>query len=385
MINIRIVQSKDDGGIRQSERQYIPELKKLGVEVVGIVIGEEYGNYSDQIEDFPLLHDLNQVDFKGSPLTKIRKLIKSIQTAKAHSKMLKTSLQPYLRNMDGRKVIINIRRVNLLPLAYFLGLKLKAKVVYHSGGSFLGSKLSAHYLFYYLIQKLPYFTMLANSKFSAQSYGLRDSYFVYPGFSSERSVAKTQRCNNDIKEKLGVLEDSPVFLYLARINYDKAPDILVEAFINSKEAEAVQATLILAGPIQSEELLSRIQGLIENSKIENRVFIVGPQKEVGEWFKIADVFVNSRRGVEPFGISIVEAMANSLPILTSGYGGPTETVSDRENGWLVKDLSVDGYRKAIDIALMERNEWVRYGSNSLLRSEAFSTVVQVAQYVDKVY
>lgn len=385
LVNIRLVEDSDDGGIRQSERQYIPELRNLGIEVIGVVIGDDFGNYSDQKDDFAFVHKLERVDFIGGLPTKLKKLIKSVETARPQSIRLSNQLNELIHKSEPQQIVINIRRISLLPLAYFLALKLKAKVVYHSGGSFLGSKISPHYLFYRLLQKLPRFTMLANSQFSAQSYGLAHESYVYPGFSLARLEMLESSCRSELRKKLGIPIDSPVFLFLARLNFDKAPDLLVEGFINSKSAKESQAYLILAGPVQSADLFAQIEAKIKNSDLKNRVLIVGPQSNVGDWFYIADIFVNSRRGVEPFGISIVEAMASGLPVITSAYGGPRETVLEKENGWLVKDLSEEGYRQAIELALLERDKWKEFGNKSLELSERFASENQVKRYIKKVF
>lgn len=105
MINIRLVQKKDDGGIRQSERQYIPALKNLGVKVIGVVIGDDYGNYSDQREDFTFVRDIERVDFIGSPLAKVRKLFKSIRIAQVEASRLGKELQTLLGEGGSEKVI----------------------------------------------------------------------------------------------------------------------------------------------------------------------------------------------------------------------------------------------------------------------------------------
>lgn len=385
MINIRLVHNKDDGGIRQSERQYIPELKDSGIKVIGVVIGDDYGNYSDQKDDFAIVHDIEVVNFIGGPLTKLRQLFKSIKMAKAEASKLSKKLKVSLCESERQKIVINIRRITLLPMAYFLAFNLNAKLVYHSGSSYVGSKISIHYFFYWLIRKLPKFSMLANSRFSAKSYGLKSEFFVYPGFSPTRVNDSASESGKTMKSELGIPSANPVFLYVARLNYDKAPDILVKAFLSSNKAHENQAYLVLVGPIQNDELYSQIKQHIINSDGSSRVIITGPQTNVGDWYKMADIFVNSRRGVEPFGISIVEAMANGLPVITSAYGGPTETVSEAENGWLVRDLTIDGYRNGIELALTEKNKWPQYGRNSLSRAESFSSVNQVKRYVELVF
>jgi glycosyltransferase involved in cell wall biosynthesis len=62
--------------------------------------------------------------------------------------------------------------------------------------------------------------------------------------------------------------------------------------------------------------------------------------ELREYYKKAQVFVLPSVWPEPLGIVILEAMANSVPVVASGVGGIKEMVKEGETGFLVKPKDV---------------------------------------------
>ncbi|WP_333656407.1 glycosyltransferase, partial [Dissulfurispira sp.] len=73
------------------------------------------------------------------------------------------------------------------------------------------------------------------------------------------------------RKKFG-LDDTPVILYMGRLNFIKGPDLLVEAFCSVRH-ELPECQLVLAGP--DEGMVHRLQELIALNAAEERVHLVG--------------------------------------------------------------------------------------------------------------
>lgn len=379
ILNIRLVSNQDDGGIRQSERQYIPELKKNGVKVIGIVMGEGLGNYADQSEDFHYYIPSIFPSYQGGIIARLKSIGKVYYRSVKLSKQIFDLIDFKNELIQNDIVVLNVRRVTLVPLALSIARKLNGKVIFHPGASFRSGPLGVNHIYYFFLKKLACLKILANSQFSANSYKINKNNHVYPGVSSERALNPiSPRC---VRTELGIDFGVPVLLYMARLNWGKAPDLLLKGFLGSKAASARGAHLIIAGPTQDTKLVEALHRLIGEAGASDRVHIVGKQFDVANWYQAADVFVNSGRGVEAFGISIVEAMAAGLPILTSGYGGPSETVKDNTNGWLVYDLTTEGYREAIEKVFGCFDRWMEYGQRSREFSDEFSVEKQITKYL----
>jgi glycosyltransferase involved in cell wall biosynthesis len=61
----------------------------------------------------------------------------------------------------------------------------------------------------------------------------------------------------------------------------------------------------------------------------------------------SDVFFLPTRS-ETFGIVVAEAMAASLPVVTTGVGGIPEIIRSPDEGWVVEPDDVAGFAAAID-------------------------------------
>jgi glycosyltransferase involved in cell wall biosynthesis len=79
------------------------------------------------------------------------------------------------------------------------------------------------------------------------------------------------------------------------------------------------------------------------------------------WLQAADLFVFPSE-YEGFGLSIVEAMAAGLPIVTTPVGAATEVVRPGESGWLVPIADVAALASALGEALAARETWPALGA-----------------------
>lgn len=121
--------------------------------------------------------------------------------------------------------------------------------------------------------------------------------------------------------------DKCKLLYVGRITYDKGIDILVEAFHKLEVENKYELTIVGSGNLQ-----------IINS---GGVKVVEWQKpeDLNEFYKNSDVFVHPCRWPEPFGRTIVEAMAVGMPIITTEGGGAA---------WVAKDACIKFKNGSVD-------------------------------------
>lgn len=110
---------------------------------------------------------------------------------------------------------------------------------------------------------------------------------------------------------------SPVFLWVGRLDINKDPQTVVNAFIRFLEHEP-SATLYMI--YQTEDLLQAIiEQVTENNKAREAIHLIGksPHCEMNKWYNAAD-FIVSGSHYEGSGIAICEAMScGCIPILTN--------------------------------------------------------------------
>jgi glycosyltransferase involved in cell wall biosynthesis len=134
------------------------------------------------------------------------------------------------------------------------------------------------------------------------------------------------------------LQNTRIFLFLGRLHPKKGCDMLLEAFAQMRSNDSI--SLILAGPDQvgwESDLRRQVTRLNLTNRVVFTGMLEGSMKEGA--FANAEAFVLPSHQ-ENFGISVVEALAASVPVL----------VSNRVNIWREIEADRAGYVESDDLA-----------------------------------
>lgn len=125
-------------------------------------------------------------------------------------------------------------------------------------------------------------------------------------------------------------ERTTVFGSIGRFMPEKGMDVLVRAFRLAfpHGDEPVRLVLLGVGPQEYE-----LRGLADG---DGRIALLGPQSEVAHLYRAFHVYVSAAR-FEPFGLTILEAMAAGLPLILTRTEGPREFVTDTRVTWVAPD------------------------------------------------
>lgn len=130
----------------------------------------------------------------------------------------------------------------------------------------------------------------------------------------------------EIRKKYNLPEEYA--LYIGTLQPRKNIPVLVESFSRIKE-KFPEIKLVLAGNKKAHNFDTRIDETIERLKISDEIVFPGfvDEKDKGAIFQLAKVFVFSSL-YEGFGIPILEAMSQKLPVLASDIPVHREIASD---------------------------------------------------------
>lgn len=167
--------------------------------------------------------------------------------------------------------------------------------------------------------------------------------------------------------------NSNVFINVARMVELKNQKLLLEAFSRVKKVR-LDAKLILVG---DGPLYFDLVKTVEALGIAEAVSFVGNVSNVSYYLARSSCFVLTST-TECCPMSLIEAMAAGLPIVTSDVGGCVEMVKD--NGFLFKNGSVEDLVQAMLKITSSEEEKQRMSQRSLYYAQEYQSIEVTRKY-----
>jgi glycosyltransferase involved in cell wall biosynthesis len=152
---------------------------------------------------------------------------------------------------------------------------------------------------------------------------------------------------NKVSDKLLNKNEDIILGTVGRLYYQKDPFTLIKSFkIINTHFPRTKLVFVGDGP-----LLNKCQRLINELKLQDRVQLVGFQKNSKEYYKIFDIFVLSSH-YEGLPYSLLEAMIMGIPCVGTDVVGIKDLIIHGETGYLVNEEDYVGLAKSV-ISLLE--------------------------------
>jgi alpha-1,6-mannosyltransferase len=129
-----------------------------------------------------------------------------------------------------------------------------------------------------------------------------------------------ERRDDRLRRKLGAGPDQPLLIYVGRLDGEKKPDLVVDAFRKLPDSLGAQLVLLGEGPLRGDI------AALGDRRIHMPGYVNG-RAELARWLASADIYVSGMAN-ETFGISIVEAQASGLPVVGVAAGAMIDRVTD---------------------------------------------------------
>jgi glycosyltransferase involved in cell wall biosynthesis len=116
----------------------------------------------------------------------------------------------------------------------------------------------------------------------------------------------------------------------------------------------------------------RLQALIAELDVGDRVRLLGERSDVPEVLRALDMLLVPS-WEEPFGRSVVEALALGVPVAATSVGGPREVLRDGIDGLLLPPRRPWEWVAALAPLLGDSNRLTEVGRQGLARATAFDS------------
>ncbi len=184
----------------------------------------------------------------------------------------------------------------------------------------------------------------------------------------------------EIRHQLGIPEGWQTIVMVGRLDQQKAPYFLIDAFAQVL-AKFPETLLLLVG---EGELQAQLETQTQKLGIENNVKFLGSREDVPKILKVADIFALSSLW-EGLSRAMTEAMLLATPVVVPNIYGMPEVVHHNKTGLLFPARDIEQLAADLIHLLQNPQERERLGQNAQqLTRELFDANVMV-QKIENIY
>ncbi len=175
------------------------------------------------------------------------------------------------------------------------------------------------------------------------------------------------------RKALDLPADSPVLLFVGRIQPLKGPDVAVRALAALRRSDALLLIVGGASGSEGDQEMQLLQTLMTELGVEDQVRFIEPQPHhiLSTYYRAADAVVVPSRS-ESFGLVALEASACGVPVVASGVGGLLTLVDHGSTGFLVPDRDPQLYAQYIGEILDNPDDAALMGQRGAVRARQYT-------------
>jgi glycosyltransferase involved in cell wall biosynthesis len=160
-------------------------------------------------------------------------------------------------------------------------------------------------------------------------------------------------------------DEPPRVLFVGRITPEKGVTTLVKALHHVRVMAGLEETkLSMLGVIQEEAFGQDLNRLVEDLDLASEIDFLPPRPraDMPAAYAAHDVLAFPSEWQEPFALTLLEAMASGLPVVSTLRGGSSEIVRDGQNALAFEAGDADGLARKLAWMLMHPDQAAALGA-----------------------
>jgi glycosyltransferase involved in cell wall biosynthesis len=192
-----------------------------------------------------------------------------------------------------------------------------------------------------------------------------------------------------VRRELGVSPDQTLIGIACRLDEWKGVDVFLDAAVEVARSRPSARFVVAGGPITGLEqygasLKQRASALGLDGVVQFTDWRYGPDA-MPDVHRALDALVLASVEPEPFGLTVIEAMATGKPVIATRHGGPVEIVLDGVTGWLVPPRDAHALARAMQRLIDDPSAAREMGAQGRRRAVDLYDVRAYVAAIQRVY
>ena len=180
--------------------------------------------------------------------------------------------------------------------------------------------------------------------------------------------------NNEFYKRRFAPNNEKIICHVSNFRKVKRIEDVLTTFEEISKKIDVKLILVGDGPERP-----RLEKISRKSYFKENIFFLGSLKSTKEVLNISDLFILPS-SKESFGLSALEAMACSVPVIASNSGGIPEVVIHEESG-LLNDVGDTNQMTINALKILSNNDTLeKFKSNALIQAKSFDIEIILPRY-----
>lgn len=171
-------------------------------------------------------------------------------------------------------------------------------------------------------------------------------------------------------------EDERIVTHISNFRKLKRVDDVIHIFEGIQQHVPAKLLMVGEGPE-----LEGVKALAKSKGLEDKIFFLGKSKRIEQITQISDLFLLPSE-TESFGLVALEAMASSVPVVSSNVGGLPEVNIEGKTGFLRPVGDIDSMTSAALTILKDETSLNQFKKNALEHAKTFDLDTIVPLYED---
>jgi glycosyltransferase involved in cell wall biosynthesis len=185
------------------------------------------------------------------------------------------------------------------------------------------------------------------------------------------------------RQKFGIKRDDLMITVTAGIETIKGQIYLIEACGKLKN-KIKNLRILLVGQVLDNSYMEDCKQTANEYGIGDRVIFTGALDNINEILDETDIFVLPSL-IEAFPRSVIEAMANSRPVIVTDVGGNVEAIEDNVTGFIVPPKNADVLAEKISILVNNPKLRLVLGAEARCKAEKYFGIHENVKKTESLY